>query len=164
MKKTFTYRKLLMLFGVLLAFSCSTALTSCVPDDDVWPFNPPSGWGSNYFFDRALEGSWQLVQINGYAVTGMTTNYMDFFGSGHGRYYYYYNGRLVWEDMGYFCQYGANTSSTDLINIQYATGSPTTMSYWFSDSASLWLQWRDNSGVQTYLYERIRAIPRAAQR
>lgn len=168
MKKLYTLNKnLFVLLGVLLAFGCSSLLTSCVPgDDDYWPFYPPSDWGTNYFYDRQLEGSWELRQINGYTVTGYETNYMDFYGGGHGRYYSYVGGRLVWENMAYFCQYGASTSSTDLINIQYSYGDPSTMSYWFSDNYSLWLQWRDNrtGTVQTYLYERINAIPRSVER
>ena len=87
----------------LLTGLCATMLTGCADDDD-WPYGPPNGWGSNYFYDSRLVGQWELEYYNGNEVSSYDTNYMDFYGKGHGRYYYYSNGRLLSEDMAYFCQ------------------------------------------------------------
>lgn len=133
---------------------------SCV-DDDYWPYYPPSGWGSNYFYDTRLDGAWVLIQANSSAVGRYDTNYLDFYGGGHGRYYYYSNSRPMSEEMAYFCQRSNSTTTNYQINLQYASGSASTMAYWFTDSEnSLWLQWQTNGGqVVTYLYTRTGNIP-----
>ena len=152
---------LMMLLGVVVTLGLSTLLTSCEIDDDTWPYSPPPGWGSKYFFDSRLEGSWELTPANASEVGGYDTNYMEFYGNGHGRYYYYDRGRPYQEDMAYFCQRSGSTTSSYLINVQYADGTSSTMTYWFSEGDySLWLQWRENSGqVTTYLYRRVAYVP-----
>jgi lipoprotein len=151
---------LFTLAAALLIGGASTMLTGCA-DDDYWPYNPPPGWGANYFYDSRLEGSWELTQDNSAPVGSYDTNYMDFFGGGHGRYYYYYNNRPASEEMAYFCQKSGSQTSNYQINIQYEDGSASTMAYWFTDSDdTLWLQWKTNSGqTVTYLYTRIKGAP-----
>lgn len=148
------------LMAIFMAICCSTLLTGCV-DDDYWPYNPPPGWGSNYFYDSRLEGSWELTQANSAPVGTYDTNYMDFLGGGHGRYYYYSNNRPYSEEMAYFCQKSDSNTTDYQINIQYEDGSASTMAYWFTDgNNTLWLQWRTNNGhVVTYLYSRVSSIP-----
>ena len=161
MKKT----SLLVKKGYLKAFAAaliiggaSTTLTGCV-DDDYWPYSPPPGWGSNYFYDSDLDGRWALVQANSMPVGRYDTNYMEFFGNGRGRYFYYDYGRLYGETMAYFCQYSNNTSTNYLINVQYANGDQSTMVYWFSGYNTLWLQWQVGGRTQTYVYDRVSSIP-----
>lgn len=147
---------------LLLTIFCSTALTSCVGDVDLWPFSPPPGWGSNYFYDSRLEGSWQLTQANSTPVGRYDVNYLEFFGGGHGRYYYYSNGQPESERMGYFCQQSNSNTTNYQINVQYEDGSASTMAYWFSDNnRTLWLQWKESRTGQiiTYLYTRVYDIP-----
>lgn len=115
---------------------------------------PPSGW-TNTFFDRDLNGFWRLVQINSQYVDDYDTNYLYFNGDGRGRYYYYRKGRLFWETTAYWCQASVNGASYYQINLQYeSSGSPTTMNYWFTNGGdTLWMQWRNSYGVQTYVYD-----------
>lgn len=148
--------------ALLLTIVCSTALTSCVADDDLWPFSPPPGWGSNYFYDSRLDGSWELTQANSTPVSSRDVNYLEFFGGGHGRYYYYSYGEPMSEKMGYFCQQSNSNTTNYQINVQYENGSASTMAYWFTDNnRTLWLQWRDDRSGQviTYLYTRVYDIP-----
>lgn len=144
-----------------LLIGCGTTMITGCADDDYWPYNPPSGWGSNYFYDSRLEGTWELTQANSAPVGSYDTNYMDFFGGGHGRYYYYYNNRPASEEMAYFCQKSGSQTSNYQINIQYEDGSASTMAYWFTDSGdTLWLQWKTTGGqTVTYLYSRIKGAP-----
>lgn len=141
----------LMFLGILPLF------TSCVDGDNVWNPVPPYGW-DNAFSDPMLDGRWRLVQANGRPVSPYDTNYLDFYGRGRGAYYYYRNGRLYGEDMAYFCQRSGGVSRYQ-INIQYEYGSPVTMSYWFTDSYSLWMQWSTSSGPVTYVYTPCDIIP-----
>ena len=148
--------------ALLLTIISSTALTSCVADDDYWPFSPPPGWGSNYFYDSRLEGSWELTQANSSAVSRYDVNYLEFYGDGRGRYYYYDYGQPESERMGYFCQRSNSITTNYQINVQYENGSASTMAYWFSDGDnSLWLQWKDDRTGQivTYIYTRTSYVP-----
>lgn len=151
---------LVILTMFLLLLGSSTLLTNCV-NDDYWPYNPPSGWGSNYFFDSRLNGSWQLTQANSSPVSTYDSNYMDFLGNGKGRYYYYQNSRPLSQQMAYFCQRSGSNTTNYQINVQYEDGSASTMAYWFTDNNdTLWLQWQTNSGrTVTYLYSRVYTIP-----
>lgn len=145
--------------SLLLAGGSSVLLTGCV-DDDYWPYSPPTGWGSNYFYDNRLNGEWELTQANSQPVGRYDTNYMDFFGNGRGRYYYYSNTRPYSEEMAYFCQRSGSATTNYQINVQYEDGSASTMAYWFTDSGnSLWLQWMAGGQTITYLYRRVTSIP-----
>ena len=157
-KRSFYYG----LAALLLTIVCSIGLTSCVVEDsDFWPFSPPPGWGSNYFYDNRLEGSWELSQVNSSGVYDSEVNYMEFYGGGRGRYYYYSHGYPESEKMGYFCQRSGSTTTNYQINIQYENGEASTMAYWFTDNErTLWLQWRLSNGqVMTYLYSREPYVP-----
>lgn len=128
--------------------------------DSGWSPAPPSGWDDT-FYDSRLNGYWQLVQINGGAVGPYDTNYLFFGGAGRGRYYYFDRGVKYWEETAYWCQY-SNTGQTDYqINLQYEnTWQPTTMNYWFTDRGyTLWMQWRNSMGLQTYVYRAIDYAP-----
>lgn len=152
-----------VMVSLLLTIICSTALTSCMEDgDEYWPFSPPAGWGSNYFYDSRLDGSWELSQANSSPVYGDNVNYMEFYGGGRGRYYYYEYGEAYSEKMGYFCQRSGSATTNYQINVQYENGTASTMAYWFTDrDNTLWLQWRDNRTDQivTYLYTRVSYVP-----
>ncbi len=145
--------------AAFLIGGASTLLTSCT-DSDYWPYSPPPGWGSNYFYDSRLYGQWELTQANSYPVGRYDTNYMDFRNNGRGWYYYYQNGRPYSEQMAYFCQ-RSNSNTTDYqINVQYEDGAATTMAYWFTDNGNtLWLQWLSGAQTNTYLYTRVSYIP-----
>ncbi len=143
----------------LLTGLCATMLTGCADDDD-WPYGPPNGWGSNYFYDSRLVGQWELEYYNGNEVSSYDTNYMDFYGKGHGRYYYYSNGRLLSEDMAYFCQERGPGSDLYQINVQYENGQASTMNYALSNGGdSLTLQWRSGGVYNTYIYSRVYSVP-----
>lgn len=159
MKKTTFIRSL---SALILMIVCCTSLTSCVADDDFWPFSPPPGWGSNYFYDSRLNGTWVLTQANSTPVSANEVNYMEFYGNGHGRYYYYSYGQPESERMGYFCQESNSNTTNYQINVQYEDGSASTMAYWFTDgNRSLWLQWKDDRTGQivTYIYTRTSNVP-----
>lgn len=143
-----------------VAMSLGIFLHSCT-DEDYWPYSPPPGWGANYFYDSRLDGAWELVQANSEAVTGKDTNYLDFFGRGHGRYYYYSNSVARSEEMAYFCQKSNSSTSNYQINIQYESGGASTMAYWFTDSGNnLWMQWKTNGGQTiVYVYSRVGGVP-----
>ena len=152
---------ILTLVAAILLGGCATLLTGC-DDDGYWPYGPPSGWGSNFFYDSRLDGVWELTQANLQPVTRYDTNYMDFYGGGHGRYYYYQAGRQESEQMAYFCQENrpGSTSNAYKINIQYGDGTSSTMAYWFSNANStLCLQWNQAGQMMTYYYTRIGAVP-----
>lgn len=157
MKKTSFLTGLLL---ALVAVGGSLLFNSCT-ESDYWPYNPPPGWGSNYFYDSRLDGVWELMQANSSAVGKYDTNYLDFFGGGHGRYYYYDHSVPSSEEMAYFCQRSDSNTTNYQINIQYESGSASTMAYWFTDSNNtLWLQWQTNGGqVVTYLYQRTGYVP-----
>lgn len=113
----------------------------------------PYGWDDT-FYDSRLNGYWALDQINSSYVDGTEVNYLYFGGNGRGRYYYYDRGQRYWENTAYWCQNSVSGTSNYQINLQYETvGSPTTMNYWFTDSGrTLWMQWSNSGGVQTYVY------------
>lgn len=153
-------RYLPLLASLLIAIAASLTITSCYDDD--WSPGPPSSWGST-FYDSALTGNWELVQVNGSAVRGDEANYLSFNGSGRGYYYYYHNGALYRERTAYWCEqvpYVSSGSSAYEINIQYESGNAATMSYWFTDRGdTLWMQWRTNGGIVSYVYRYVGSIP-----
>ena len=132
-------------------------LPSC-GDINYWDPEPPGGWDDT-FYDNDLVGCWQLYQVNSEYVRGDQVNYMYFNGDGRGTYFYYDHGSQETERLAYWCQRSVSGTSTLQINIQYEYGSPSTMNYWFSDSDTLWMQWRNSYGVQTYVYKYISRVP-----
>lgn len=139
MKKT-----LLTITMTLVALLGAIGLSGCGDDDGTW--------GDNIYYDPALRGSWQLVQVNGQNVGGYDTNYLTFYGRGSGLYYFFSNGYLVREQTSYWCAEGY---TRDTITINYADGQTSTMNYWFSaGGSSLWMQWQTLSG-QTVLYRYV---------
>lgn len=143
----------------LLAVGSAAMLTGC-DDESDWPYSPPPGWGANYFYDSRLNGVWELTMADANPVTRFDTNYLDFYGQGHGRYYYYSNTRPLSEEIAYFCQKSDSNTTNYQINIQYASGTASTMAYWFSDNnSSLWMQWKVGNRIVTYLYSRTGATP-----
>lgn len=149
-------------FTTLLAAAflavCALSLTGC-GYVNAWDPEPPWGWNDT-FFDSDLTGRWRLVQVNGQSVRGDEVNFMQFYGDGRGRYFYYKRGYLEDERLAYWCQRSVSGTSSLQINIQYEDyGSPTTMNYWFTDRDTLWMQWRNSYGVQTYVYRWTSNIP-----
>lgn len=146
MKKKLFYLPILAVFLLILP-SCG--------DINYWNPEPPGGW-NNPFYDRDLIGCWQLYQVNSNYVRGDEINYMYFNGDGRGTYFYYDRGYQETERLAYWCQ--RSVSGTQ-INIQYEYGNPSTMNYWFSDADTLWMQWRNSYGVQTYVYKYVSHVP-----
>lgn len=123
-------------------------------DDDSWDPSAPPGW--NTFYDRRLNGCWELEQANGRQVYGMDVNYLDFYGNGRGRYFYYTDGQRDSERMAYWCQDSYSGVSNYQMNIKYEYSSPSTVNYWFTDSGyRLWMQWGTGGGVVTYVYRAV---------
>lgn len=141
-------------FAALLAFAMSSLLTSC--GTDWYGPQPPVN-----FYDSRLTGYWQLVQINGYSVSGYNTNYMYFNGYGNGTYYYYQNNRRYYESLQYWCQENRYSSSAYQVNILYQSSyDASTMDYWFTNGTNaLYLRWYDRNGTTTYLYTRYPGAP-----
>ncbi|MDE6342852.1 MAG: hypothetical protein K2K93_11105 [Muribaculaceae bacterium] len=125
---------------------------------DAWDPEPPYGVNDT-FYDSDLDGCWQLYQINGEQVRRDQVNYMQFYGNGRGMYYYYDRGYLENEKLAYWCQRSVSGTSTRQINIKYEYDNPSTMNYWFTNRDTLWMQWRNSYGVQTYVYVWIDRIP-----
>lgn len=141
--------------GIVLAMLLAVVTSAC-GDIDYWDPVGPTGWNFN---DTRLQGYWQLVEINGGAVTGYDTNYLEFFGNGRGEYYYYRNATPRSEDIAYWCQNAEYGDSRYQINIQYANGSASTMNYWFSSSGNtLYLRWNSTNGIYTYAYARVSGV------
>lgn len=139
----------------VVAAGLAMTLGSCTVDG--WGPLPPTGW--NTFYDQRLNGKWQLVQANGRPVTGYAVNYMAFYGSGSGMYYYYSQGYPYRERMAYWCQQGGSVSNQYEINIQYEGGGASTMNYWFTDGGSrLWMSWMDGGSTVTYVYAPVSYI------
>lgn len=141
--------------------SILTALLLLLPscgDFNSWDPEPPGGWNDT-FYDQDLTGCWQLYQVNSNYVRGDEVNYMYFNGDGRGTYFYYDRGYQETERLAYWCQRSVSGTSSLQINIQYEYGSPSTMNYWFSDNDTLWMQWRNSAGVQTYVYKYINRVP-----
>lgn len=147
-----------LLLALVMVLSGLT-LTSCYVDSS-WSPAPPYGWNDT-FYDQRLNGYWELVEVNGRGVGGYDVDFLYFNGYGRGTYFYYYNGRRMWETTAYWCQDAVSGSSYYQINLQYETsGSPTTMNYWFGDRGyTLFMQWRTSYGVQTYVYRAINGAP-----
>lgn len=145
-----------ILLAAVLALPLAGGLVSC-DSDTVWSPLPPAGW--NTFYDSRLNGAWRLVQANGRDVTGYAVNYLEFYGNGRGRYYYYSNGVRQWEKMAYWCQDSNNGVSYFQMNLQYEFSSPSTVNYWLADGGNtLWMQWQSTAGIMTYVY-RASAAP-----
>lgn len=140
----------LMLMTAVLAMS--GMLTSCYND---WGPQQPAN-----YYDSRLYGYWQLVMIDGYAVSGYNTNFLYFNGSGSGIYYFYQNNRAYKERLQYWCENGYY-NSTNEINILYESDYyPSTMSYWFRNGTNeLYMQWYDYGRTTTYLYTRYPGAP-----
>ncbi|MEZ3518407.1 MAG: hypothetical protein K1V75_00495 [Muribaculaceae bacterium] len=132
--------------------AASVTLTGCAVDVG-WDPTPPYGWDDT-FYDPSLEGCWRLHSINSRYVSGYSVNYLYFNGRGRGEYLYYTDGRPCTENTAYWCQHSTSGNSYYQINIQYESSySPTTMNYWFTDGGdTLWMQWRNSYGLQTYVY------------
>lgn len=140
-----------LVMAVALVGACGV-FTSCSVDVG-WDPVPPNGW-NNTFYDSALDGCWRLTTINSQYVSGYAVNYLYFNGDGRGEYLYYDGGRRYVENTAYWCQYANGGSSNYQINLQYESDySPSTMNYWFTDHGdTLWMQWRNSAGLQTYTY------------
>lgn len=123
-----------------------------------WEPAPPPGWTDSYY-DRALTGTWRLVQANSQLVAPTATNYLQFAGNGRGYYYYYSNGRPCTERLSYWCEY-IGGSSASRIYIDYQNSPPATMNYWFTDGDVLWMQWTMSDGsIMTYQYRPVNGAP-----
>ncbi|MDE7180654.1 MAG: hypothetical protein K2N88_05600 [Muribaculaceae bacterium] len=148
------FRKYAMV-GIVALLSL-IGLTNCT-SSTVWWDDPGYGWS---YRDPNLTGFWQLVEVNGYAVSNYNTNFLYFDGNGRGLYYYYDQGYRETEKLRYWAQEGY-TSSNYQLNIQYQYSAPLTSVYWFSDRFNtLWLQWvSPNGGLDTYAYRRISYAP-----
>lgn len=152
-------RMLFTIAGALAMAASSLSLTGCAVDVG-WDPTPPYGWNDT-FYDSDLIGCWRLTTVNSAYVSGYSTNYLYFDGRGRGEYFYYDNGRPYTENIAYWCQHSNSGSSYFQVNIQYESSySPTTMNYWFSDNGhTLWMQWRNSYGLQTYTYTYEPRIP-----
>lgn len=138
---------------LILILTASTALTGCDDGGGYWGPPVPSGG----YFDPTLTGAWQLVQINNRPVAGYDVNYLDFYGGGSGRYYYYHNGQPYQERISYWCAAGYTRQT---ITINYENGQSSTMNYWFSAGDTyLWLEWQTGGGYVTYCYQYVNSIP-----
>ena len=137
-------------YATLLIISL-LSFSSCV-GPGVWWDDPGPGWNS--FNDQRLRGYWQLVQYNGYPVSGYNSNSFYFDGYGSGYYYYYNNGYPETEPIRYWCQdsYGGYTYYT--INIQYKWSGSSQADYWFQGGNTLYMEWYEGGRRQTYLYVR----------
>lgn len=145
------------LFIVATAITLALSFTACDDYDDWGPY-PPGGW-NNVYYDSRLSGYWQLVEANSRPVYGEDSNWLYFNGGGRGVYYYYLNGRPFRETLAYFCQdtYGGPTNYQ--INVQYQNGESSTMYYWFEGRNTVVMQWRNNAGMQSYVYRRTGYAP-----
>ncbi|MCM1377990.1 MAG: hypothetical protein NC097_01540 [Clostridium sp.] len=157
MKRHVSSRILAGLVLTILATLSSLCFTSCDDDDYYWNPYPPNGW-DNTFYDSRLNGYWELVSTNSIAIGAYDTNWLFFNGSGRGVYYYYLNSERYSENTAYWCQVSGGPS-TYQINLQYENGQASTMSYWFDGPSVLYMQWRNQSGLQTYVYRRVAYAP-----
>lgn len=147
MKKSLSFFIMAMILGI------SLSLTSCIVDYG------PGGYGN--YSDSRLTGFWQLVQVNGVAITGTNVNYMYFNGQGNGNYYYFQNNRRYTERLQYWCTASNGYYQDYELNILYQySSSPTSMTYWFTNGGNaLYMQWYENGRPQTYLYTRYPGAP-----
>lgn len=138
-------RTLTLAGAALLALA---SLSSCDSgNDDYW-------WGddgSNAYYDSNLLGTWQLIQINGQAVSPLQTNYMEFQSGGRGYYFYYSAGLQATQRLIWVCQAGYYR---DTITVRYQDGSQSSMNYYFTEGRNyLYLNWTTYNGAQyTYCY------------
>ncbi len=130
-----------------------TLLSSCDDADVYYP-----GVGGDYI-DPRLDGYWQLVNVNGSAVGGYESNFLEFYGDGYGRYYYYRNGTPRSQKIAYWCQQSNYGYSDYQVNIRYQDGQASTMNYWFSDGGrTMYMRWNSAGGVYTYAYARVSGV------
>ncbi len=153
MKRNFTR----YILSTLLLVALTVGLSSC---ENHW-YDPD--WGPDYddydtFYDQDLLGGWMLYDVNGQPVRGTDVNYLEFSGRGRGLYYYYQNGRLFYEDMNYLCYHYYYDNDYE-IAIQYSTGSPERMTYWFGSRDDLYMEWRTGGGYVRYHYVYVNDIP-----
>lgn len=133
----------------------ATCFTSC--DDGHYPPPPPTPGGGGSYYDPALYGDWELIQIDGIAIRPYERNYMCFFAGGGGEYYYMMNGYPYAEDIYYWC--GTDGYGDSIVTITYSDGQTSTMYYWFEGN-SLLLQWyTGNNRPVTYRYLPASHIP-----
>lgn len=147
------------ILSIVVVIAGALMMTGCSVDVG-WNPLPPNGW-NNTFYDSALDGCWRLTTINSQYVSGYSVNYLYFGGYGSGEYLYYDNGRRYVERTAYWCQRVNNGNSGYQINLQYESDySPTTMNYWFTyNGDTLWMQWRNSYGLQTYTYTYEPRVP-----
>ncbi len=149
---TFIRKTTHLLVGIILLLVGAGMLTGC-DDGGYWGPDIPGGG----YFDPTLRGAWELIQINNNPVGGYNVNYLDFYGGGTGRYYYYYNGIPYEERISYWCATGYTRRT---ITINYENGQTSTMNYWFSGGDNyLWLEWQTGGGYVTYCYRYVNSIP-----
>lgn len=145
MKKTLHLR----LPALLLIILPALALTSCVEYD-----------GPQTYIDGRLCGAWKLVAANGTPVYGYASNYFEFFRNGSGYYYEFENGELYPESINFWCEdaYSSGPSS-QMLCVQYQTGSDLSTAYWFDAGGNLLMRWVTSSGPVTYTYAPVVSIP-----
>lgn len=142
--------------AIICAMAITSGLTACNDNDGWYPEHPD--FYPNTFFDRMLNGTWRLVSDNSVTVDGTAVNYLEFYGNGEGRYFYYDNGIRESVEMYYGC-IGVDSAVTQTqLNLQYGDGRPTSMLYWFTPNR-LWLQWTSPDGVHTYAYSPSAGAP-----
>lgn len=136
---------------VATAVMSAVSFTSCDNGDEDFWWGPDNG---NRYHDNNLFGTWQLIEANGHDVPLNETNYLEFFNSGRGYYFYYTDGRQTTQRITWVCNAG---NYRDSITIRYQDGRQSTMNYRLTDNANyLYLQWYDVSGYQyTYIYHYI---------
>lgn len=144
------------IMGVALMLTLAVGLSSC-ESDDYWYDGP--GW-NDVFYDRDLNGYWELVQVNSNEVIGSEKNFLYFNGNGRGYYYFWSNGRQYVDNTAYECQY-SNTGLSDYqMNLWIGNDRPSTMNYWFTNGYNtMFMQWRENGRPVTYVYDRIYRAP-----
>ncbi|MBR5788118.1 MAG: hypothetical protein IKY35_05470 [Muribaculaceae bacterium] len=137
--RTNLFRRLQIL---AIAIISMLSLSSCIIVDD--PDYPSTG------YDRDLTGMWELSHINGYRVSGYEVNWLDFYGDGWGK-YYYYSGHSTYElPYEYYCEYDFD----NWLYIHYADGTYAEMMYWFNHNyTQLYLEWYDRGERITYTYQ-----------
>ena len=146
-------KRLLKGLGAWMLFSVFTVLLSSCANDSYW-------YDDGDFYDRRLDGSWELVQYNSHPVYDDEVNYLYFAGNGRGTYYYYDRGRMYSMPTYYESQRNYSGMTDYQLNLQYGNDRPVTIDYWFTNGANeLWMQWRTGGRIETYVYDRVRYIP-----
>lgn len=150
-----THRLLKYLCALTLFIGLSMTFVSCDDWDDDW--DDDYDWDT--FNDTRFEGYWVLTSANGQPVTDLDTNWLYFNGNGGGTYYYYSDGYEDSEPIRYNCQESVSGNTYYQINLQYGSGSPTTMNYFFNNRNVFTLTWMTSSGRIEYVYTRVDGVP-----